>query len=320
MGWISWGNWNDWGEWSDAPRMLDTLGSTYGDCIEVIAALEVEVSYAIWLPLTQNWLYQCRLNSLGKVRLKPEMPPYVAGWGSYCSTINLEKVESGDPAFRFSQDSTASNFGAFPHEGDHPDYSPVYDALLVLVSAGLSKMNAYVAFGLTAVQVISALCGEPDDTINEAERLMAEYEYPEYPVNGSFSPESSCWYCWEIRANSNDYVTFTLEYDFGAYEFLNPPSPAQVVHLINSSTWGIPTPPPRDRMTPEEKDRYGFVELSIHDIEKQASEFGVSFEKIKGFVREEESVYILTNLEVKLESSNFTSKIEPIRHKTSDDI
>jgi hypothetical protein len=313
MGWISWGNWNDWGEWSNVPMYLDTIviNTTYGDCIDVYAAIEVKVFEGVWHPDTREWWYGCKLKSLGKVQLKPEMDPeIVMNWGSYYSTINLEKVESGDPAFRFTRDLTAHNFGSFPHDGNQPDYTPVYDVLSILVTAALSKMNPYIAFGMTAYQIIDALRGEPDDSTAVDERQTAEYIYPEYPFNGAFSPESSCWYCWAIAAKSNDYVRFTLDYEFDAYEFLNPPNPGQLVYVGNLSTWTIATPPPGEEMTSEEKEKYGLVEIPVNEIDKRSREFRLPSELINDCKKSGKPLYVITNPGVKAESSYYTGKRE----------
>ncbi|WP_094227589.1 hypothetical protein [Methanolobus psychrotolerans] len=314
MGWISWGNWNDWGEWSDVPPHHDTImiNTTYGDCIDVYAALEVKVYSGVWHESIQKWLYDCRLESLGKVALKSGMPPYVMNWGSYYSKIELDKVVSGDSAFEFGQLPVNNNFGAFPYGGSQPSYASVYEILEDLIELGIGQMNKYLGFLMSVSNIINELRGEPDDLNAGTEEQLGEYYYYEYPYNGAFSPESSCWYCWTMLAKSNEYIRFRLKYSFEGYEFLNPPNPGQLIGIRDTTVWTIPTPPPGETMTAKEKEIYGLIEVPVNEIDKRSQEFRLPSEVINNCKKSGKPLYVITNPEAKIESSKiarYTKKL-----------
>ncbi|ABE51917.1 hypothetical protein [Methanococcoides burtonii] len=299
MGWIDWGDWN--GDWSDVPQILETRENYIGEYTEIIAALVVKVIKVTWLPFSGTWLYQCRLKSVGKVRLNSGSPPFQLGWGSYRSFIKLEKVESGDSAFSFTYDTSVENLGGYPHSGNHANYDTVNEIIALLTTAAISQMSQYVSYGLTAAQLIGLLCGIPDDTDNTTEYLNAEYHYSsDVPINGAWSPESSCWYSWEMRAKGNDVVRFKLNYEFNSIELMGSP---WIYYVGNNSTWILVTPPPPSQMSSAEKEAYGLIEIPVNSIEKHASEFNLSTERVREHMDFDEPLYVIAKPNVTVETS-----------------
>ncbi|MDN5308646.1 MAG: hypothetical protein PWP14_40 [Methanolobus sp.] len=305
MGWISWGNWNDWndwGEWSNTtPDLTDALETRFGEYTEIITAIAVKIPVA-WYDENQGiWIFSCGLKSVGKVQLQPEAPPYLDGWGSYFSTLEIEKVNSGDPTIDFGFLSAISKelyYGSYPHGGNHANYESV-ELLQYLADLAVSKIRSYISYALDAAQLIALLCGGPDDSYDGPERMEAEFIY--YPA---YSPESSCWYKWYTISSPNNVVRFTLKYLFYGLEML-PPCAYGIGCLI---TYAIPTASPPEIMSAAEKEKYGIIEIPVDAIEKRAPEFGISATEVNEQVKLGKTLYVMINPEVKAESCRIEKK------------
>ena len=264
--------------WSDVPHAWNDDGYAEGNYIDIYSSAAVKIWEGVWLSGTQEWLYQCRICGGGAVRLKPDAPNWVDGWGCFCHFLRITETYNKEN-FRLSFDpSNPERMGAVPHSGPGEDYSGVYSALEALANVMINLIGGYVSYAwAVAGPFIDDLISAIDTENLESEKLTCQFDYPrEETGDYNWPADCGCWYWWEIRVKPSQTIKFKIyEYHLGVE---NAWDAWAVEH---SWTPTINSPPNPDGMSVAEMRKYGIEEIPVSKIKKRADELGISSTRVK---------------------------------------
>lgn len=224
------------------------------------------------------WEHNFRIASPGESRWADD--------GSPADTIRIQRVVISETVNKGSQaiwTSTDSKYiGGWPESGTPPGV--YYDVAFAATSLAVGAINGYAAFALGVVDLLQALVSTYDSGQN-GETVVREWYY---------SPDESDvfhWFWWLNDVDPYQEVKFTI-----SDEMYGPGW--EYVGICWEAT--IPAMSPGDKMSAEEREKYGVEVIPVNELASRASELNLAPETVEELQKIGEPVYYAHKVPVKL--------------------